>query len=206
MIEEAFYGNWIAVIGSTVFFLVFTLGFLTPIKSRDWRSHGIFTAFIISLFTEMFGIPLTIYFLSSVFGVQVGLSGTDGHMLANLLSRLGVWNLNTGVIIVMIVSTVLIIIGLWLIYQGWKTIHNSKDLVTKGIYANVRHPQYLGIMLITGALLIQWPTLPTLVMWPLLTLMYYRLAKREEGEMEGKYGNRYQKYKHEVPMFLPSPR
>jgi protein-S-isoprenylcysteine O-methyltransferase Ste14 len=206
MVEASHYGNWILVIVNVAFFLFFVLAFLPRMKKRDWRSAGVYSAFIIALFTEMYGIPLTIYAMSSVFGVSVGFSGAEGHLLANLLARLGIWDLNTGAAVMMILSTVIILAGLWLIAWGWQKIHKSKGLVTDSIYAHVRHPQYLGIILITLAFLIQWPTLLTLAMWPILIVMYYRLAKREEREMEVKFANKYRKYKRRVPMFLPSLR
>jgi protein-S-isoprenylcysteine O-methyltransferase Ste14 len=206
MVEVSQYGNWILVIVNVALFLFFVLAFLPHMKRRDWHSAGAYSAFIIALFTEMYGIPLTIYALSSVFGVSVGFSGAEGHMLANLLARLGVWNLYVGVAVVMIISIVIILAGLWLIVGGWQRIHKSKRLVTDGVYARVRHPQYLGIILITLAFLIQWPTLLTLAMWPILIVMYYRLAKREEREMEAKFAEEYRAYKRCVPMFLPSLR
>lgn len=206
MAEVSHYGNWILVIVNVTLFLFFVLAFLPHMKKRDWRSAGVYSAFIIALFTEMYGIPLTIYALSSVFGVSVGLSGAEGHMLANLLAGVGVWDLSVGVAVVMVISTVIILVGLWLIVGGWQRIHKSKGLVTDGVYAHVRHPQYLGIILITLAFLIQWPTLLTLAMWPILIVMYYRLAKREEREMETKFAKKYHKYKRRVPMFLPSLR
>lgn len=200
------YGNWILVAINVALFLFFVLAFLPHMKRRDWRSAGVYSAFIIALFTEMYGIPLTIYALSSVFGVYVGFSNAEGHLLANLLAGLGVWDLNVGVAVVMILSAVIILAGLWLIIGGWQRIHKSKGLVTDGVYARVRHPQYLGIILITLAFLIQWPTLLTLAMWPILVAMYYRLAKREEREMEVKFAKEYYEYRRHVPMFLPSLR
>ncbi|MFN4133246.1 MAG: methyltransferase family protein [Candidatus Hadarchaeales archaeon] len=152
----------------------------------------------------MYGFPLTIYIISSVFGASIGFSAAEGHLLANLLARLGIWDLNTGVLVVMMLSTLIILAGFWLIGIGWQKIHKSEGLVTDGIYAHVRHPQYLGIILITLGFLIQWPTLLTLAMWPILVVMYYQLAKKEELELETRFTKDYQKYKHRVPMFLPS--
>lgn len=200
------YGSWVIAIVNIALFLCFILVFLPNKKKRDWRSAGIYSAFIVALFTEMYGIPLTIYVLSSVFGVPIGYSNAEGHLLANLLARLGVWNLNVGVVVVMGVSTIMILAGLWLVIGGWRKVYKSKGLVTDGIYAHVRHPQYFGIFLITLALLVQWPTLLTLAMWPILLVMYRRLARREERELETKFGEKYLRYKRRVPMFLPSLR
>jgi protein-S-isoprenylcysteine O-methyltransferase Ste14 len=204
MVEISQYNNWISVLINVVFFLFFVLSFLPNIKKRSWRPAGVYGAFIIALFTEMYGIPLTIYMLSAVFGATIGFSEAEGHLLANLLAKLGLWDLNTGVAAVMVLSSLIILLGLWLIIGGWQKIHKSKRLVVDGIYARVRHPQYLGILLITSAFLIQWPTLPTLAMWPILVVMYYRLAKAEEHEMEIEFADEYLEYKRRVPMFLPT--
>jgi protein-S-isoprenylcysteine O-methyltransferase Ste14 len=77
-------------------------------------------------------------------------------------------------------------------------------MVTSGLYRLVRHPQYFGIFLITVGFLIQWPTIITAAMWPVLAVMYYRLARREEREMVTKFGERYSEYKQMVPMFIPN--
>ncbi len=194
------------MIVNVVLFLFFVLAFLPRMKKRDWRAAGVYSAFIIALFTEMYGIPLTIYALSSVFGVPIGFSNAEGHLLANMLARLGVWELNVGVAVVMAISAIMILVGLGLVISGWQNVYKSKGLITGGIYAHVRHPQYLGIFLTTLAFLIQWPTLLALVMWPILIVMYYRLAGREERELEARFGKKYLTYKRRVPMFLPSLR
>jgi protein-S-isoprenylcysteine O-methyltransferase Ste14 len=51
----------------------------------------------------------------------------------------------------------------------------------------MRHPQYTGIFVITLASMIQWPTLPMLILWPFVILMYVRLAKKEERDVLRKY-------------------
>ena len=91
-----------------------------------------------------------------------------------------------------------------LVIAGWRPIYRSKeDLVIQGVYHYVRHPQYLGFLLVTLGWLIHWPTVPTAVMWPILVVMYYKLARREEKEMEERFGGRYLLYKENVPMFIP---
>jgi len=201
------YGNWPAVLLSTVLFTVFFLAFVRPIRKRNWRNLGLYEAFIVSLFTEMFGIPLTIFLLSSYFGLPLTPNPSQGHLLAALLALAGVWDLETGVAVVMIVSVFLLLVAGYLVVAGWRKIYGaSRGLVTDGVYGVVRHPQYLGIIIGTAAFLIQWPTMITVAMWPVLTYAYYRQARREEQEMEERFGERYLQYKGRVPMLIPRLR
>lgn len=109
--------------------------------------------------------------------------------------------------LVMVTSSAVIFLGLFLMSKGWSMIHaSSGELVTGGIYKYVRHPQYLGLIILTVGLLIQWPTIITLAMWPVLVLMYYRLARREEMEALEAFREKYVEYKLRTPMFLPSLR
>ena len=96
-------------------------------------------------------------------------------------------------------------IGILLVIFGWKQIYEAKGnhLVTTGLYAYTRNPQYIGFLLITLGLNIQWLTIITFLLWPALVLLYYRLAKTEEKEIEAKFGDEFRKYKQEVPRFLP---
>jgi protein-S-isoprenylcysteine O-methyltransferase Ste14 len=104
----------------------------------------------------------------------------------------------------MVTSSIIIFFGFYLMSRGWSKIHASKgELVTDGAYRYVRHPQYLGLIILTVGLLIQWPTIVTLAMWPVLIIMYYRLAKREEKEASKVFGEKYEEYKRRTPMFLP---
>ncbi len=196
------YGNWWAVIASVLFFTLFAAGFAYAPKKRDWKTLGIYEAFMVALFTEMFGFPLTIFLLSSILGISMEPTGENGHLIAVALNRLGILELDKGVFVVMAVSSIMILTGLALIVLGWKKIHKATGLVKNGIYRYSRHPQYLGILLITSAFIIMWPTVLTVIMWPILVTMYIRLAKKEEKEMEEKFGEEYLEYKEEVPMLL----
>lgn len=196
------YGNWGVVIASILFFTLFVVGFAYAPKKRDWKTLGIYEAFMVALFTEMFGYPLTIFLLSSILGITIEPTGETGHLIAVALDRLGILQLEKGVFLVMAVSSIMILAGLALIILGWKKIHKAQGLVTDGIYRYSRHPQYLGILLITSGFIIQWPTILTVIMWPVLVIMYIRLAKKEEKEMEEKFGEEFQKYKNETAMLL----
>lgn len=165
---------------------------------------GVFAAFIVALFTEMYGFPLTIYVLLSLFGKNIQavnpFDHVNGHLLGTLFGAPG-WVKLT----ICLAGGVLMFYGLVIMSRGWKQIHAGEgDLITGGIYAKVRHPQYSGLFLITIGMLVQWPTLLTLLIWPILMVTYYRLAKREEGVMLETFGDKYAEYMNRVPAFIPN--
>jgi len=103
-------------------------------------------------------------------------------------------------------SFVLIGTGFWLISAGWAPLHAAQrvhKLATTGIYARVRHPQYIGFILVMLGFLLQWPTLLTLAMFPVLVVMYIRLARHEEKAALAEFGNEYRDYMARVPAFVP---
>ncbi|MBI5827167.1 MAG: isoprenylcysteine carboxylmethyltransferase family protein [Deltaproteobacteria bacterium] len=197
------YGFWSLVIINVILFLFFILSFITPVKRREWRSMGVTTAFIIALFTEMYGFPLTIYILTVVLGSKYPALNPFAHESGHLW----VTFFGGGAImlaLIHVISNGLVLAGFFTMASGWRRIHKSKgELVTDGVYSYVRHPQYSGLFLITIGLLIQWPTLITFLMWPILIMAYYKLSRREEEEMEREFGDKYRKYREAVPMFIP---
>lgn len=200
MDESAYeYGMWPMVLFSVLFFTFFVFTFFVPKKKREWRSLGLFEAFIIALYTEMYGFPLTIYLLSSVFGIKIPFLHFKGHLWASLLGLGDEWAM-----VQMMIGQSMMWAGMILMGIGWWRIHRaSGDLVTEGVYRYIRHPQYLGLVLIIIGMLIHWPTLPTLIMFPILLLAYIRLAKKEDGNMEHQFGEKYLTYKAKTPGFFP---
>lgn len=201
------YGLWGLVILDTAVILIFAASFYHPQSRRDWRAFGAFSAFIVALFTEMYGAPLTVYLLSSIGGNFLGLDLTHngGHLWADLFGWQGDPHLSP----FHLASYVFIIGGFWLIAAAWRVLYTAqrkKELATSGAYAYVRHPQYVGFILIMAGFLLQWPTIPTLLMFPALLYVYRRLAIREEAEIEERFGERWRRYAAATPRFVPYRR
>jgi protein-S-isoprenylcysteine O-methyltransferase Ste14 len=199
------YGNWLGVLLATGLFTLFLLGFARPRRRREWRSAGLYTAFLLSLFTEMFGLPLTIFLIAPLLGLSPSAFGAnESHLWAYLLGRLGLFSLPVGVYLIMVMSIGLIGAGASLVAVGWYQVYRGKgELVTGGIYRALRHPQYLGLILIVVGFNLQWPTLLTLLMAPVLIVMYVRLARWEDLELATFFGERYLEYARRVPAFIP---
>ena len=200
------YGLWPLVIINSAIFIVFAFSFTHPKTSRDWRSFGGFSAFIVALFTEMYGFPLTIYLLSgwltkALPGVDL-LSHNSGHLLEDFFS----WGGDPHFGPFHIVSYILIGYGFIVLMDAWKVLYKAQKehtLATAGPYARVRHPQYAAFILIMLGFLFQWPTILTLLMFPVLVWMYVRLAKQEEKESQAVFGEQWNEYAGRTPRFFP---
>ncbi len=199
------YGLWLLVVVNSLIFIIFAASFFHPRTSRDWRALGGFSAFVIALFTEMYGYPLTVYLLTGPLGglvPGVDLSHDAGHLWADLIG----WKGDPHVSPFHLASYVFIIGGFWLIAAGWRVLFaalKAETLATTGPYARLRHPQYAGFVLIMTGFLLQWPTLATLVMFPILLVVYRHLAIREEREVEARFGESWRRYAARTPRFLP---
>ena len=200
------YGLWPVVVFNVILFSFFVLSFLKPKTTVEWRSMGAFMGFIAALFTEMYGFPLTIYLLSSWMGKSYPVLNPFSHSHGHLwLVLLGLADSKTAMTILHIVTNVMIFYGLYVMQNGWILIHaaKGKHLVTEGVYAHVRHPQYSGLFLVTLGFLVQWPSVLTIAMWPILMWSYYQLAMREEKDVERQFGQAWLDYKKEAPAFIP---
>ncbi len=60
-----------------------------------------------------------------------------------------------------------------------------------------------SLVFIMFGFLLQWPTLVTLVMFPILVFMYAQLARREEQEVHAQFGDEYRRYMGRTPAFFP---
>ena len=200
------YGWWPQVLIHSAIFIAFAFTFTHPRTARDWRSFGAFSAFIVALFTEMYGFPLTIYLLSGWLsqrypGVSL-FSHESGHLWHTLLG----WKGDPHMDPLHLLSNVLLVGGFVLLASAWRVLYKAQRggrAATTGPYAWTRHPQYAAFILIMVAFLLQWPTLPTLVMFPILVFMYLRLARREERETRSAFGEAYARYAERTPPFLP---
>jgi protein-S-isoprenylcysteine O-methyltransferase Ste14 len=200
------YGLWSLVFINTAVFLIFAFSFARPQTARDWRSFGAFSAFLVALFAEMYGFPLTMYLLAGWLGSrypQLDLFSHDaGHLWHTLLG----WQGNPHFDPLHLLSNLFIVGGFIVLSSAWRVLYAAQRvhaLATTGLYAYLRHPQYVGFVLIMLGFLLQWPTLLTLLMFPILVTMYVRLARREEQEALEKFGDAYARYAAVTPAFFP---
>jgi len=206
MSEEPGYGLWSLVIVNSVIFILFAYTFFKPRTGRDWRSFGAFSAFLVALFTEMYGFPLTIYLLSGWLQSHYPSVDWFSHDAGHLLEMLFGLKTNPHAGPFHILSYIFIGGGFILISVGWKALYDAQQqhrLATSGIYSYVRHPQYDGFIAVMFGFLLQWPTLLTLAMFPVLVFMYTRLARTEEREALAEFGDAYKVYMARVPRFIP---
>ncbi len=199
------YGLWYLVIVNSAVFILFAFSFVKPKSGTDWRSLGAFSAFVLALFTEMYGFPLTVYLLSGWLGSKfpgLDLSHDAGHLWYSLLGFEGDAHLNP----IHLLANVSIFLGFWLIWAAWDVLHaaqKSGTLATTGPYARLRHPQYVGFVVIMLGFLLMWPTLPTLLMFPILVWIYTRLARREEALVREEFGIVWEEWASRTPAFFP---
>lgn len=205
--DQPGYGLWMLVILNSAIFLMFAFSFFKPQTGRDWRSFGAFAAFVVALFVEMYGFPLTIYLMSGWLQTKYPnldlMSHNSGHLWSTLLGEKG--DPHFGVL--HIASYVFLGLGFYLLSAAWNVLYHAQRanrLATSGPYARIRHPQYVAFVMILLGFLLQWPTLLTLAMFPILVAMYGRLAVTEEREMRTRFGAEFDAYAARTPRFVPA--
>lgn len=204
--SEAAYGLWSLVLLNSAIFIMFAFSFFKPETARDWRTFSAFSAFIVALFVEMYGFPLTIYLLSGWLQTRYPnldiLSHNAGHLWATLFGEKGDPHFGA----LHLASYVFLGYGFYLLSSAWNVLYHAQRrqaLACTGPYATIRHPQYLAFVLILLGFLLQWPTLLTLAMFPILLMMYGRLAVTEEKEMQAQFGEEFDRYAARTPRFFP---
>jgi protein-S-isoprenylcysteine O-methyltransferase Ste14 len=204
--EMSGYGLWMFAIINSAIFIIFAFSFTHPHTKRDWRSFGAFSAFIVALFYRNVGFPLAIYLLSGWPTTKYPGINWYGHESGHLWHALLGLKGDPHFDIFHILSNVLIFGGFVLLASTWRVLYKAQkrhQLATTGAYAYIRHPQYAAFILIMLGFLLQWPTLITLVMFPVLVSMYVALARREEREVVSEFGETYARYAAVTPRFLP---
>lgn len=174
--------------------------YLAPDNWKEWTRAGVLQAFIIAFYAEMYGFPLTIYFLARFFGLDLAWS-KGGNLWAQLFGT------PMAHMVAMVLGYLIVFSGATLVAEGWRRIHGARregKLMTDGVYARMRHPQYTGLFLIVfGEGVVHWPTIVSVAAFPIIVLAYTLLARKEERQMLAKFGDEYREYQRLVPMFIP---
>lgn len=201
------YGLWLLAAVNAAVFILFAFSFTKPQSQRDWRSFGAYSAFILALFAEMYGFPLTIYVLSGWLQTRHPQLDLLSHDTGHLWSTMFGWQGDPHFSPAHILSNVLIAVGFIVIVASWPVLHAAQQagrLAVDGPYRWIRHPQYAGFIFILTGFLLQWPTLLTFAMYPPLVVMYVVLARREEREARTTFGTIYDNYATVVPAWIPA--
>jgi len=203
------YGLWTIAAINAAFFILFAFTFFKPLSARDWRSFGMFSAFIIALFAEMYGFPLTIYLFSGWLTQHYPQVDWLSHDAGHLPEMTFGWRGNPHFGLFHMLSYAFILGGFYLLSRSWPPLYAAQregKIASTGPYSRIRHPQYVAFVLIMFGFLLQWPTVLTLAMFPILVLAYAGLARREEQDSIRRFGDAYRQYMITTPRFIPRRR
>lgn len=193
-------GAWGVALVVIVLVSWFFYRYFAPKSWREWAGAGAVQAFIIALYAEMYGFPLTVYLLVRFFGLDTGFTS------ASLWSTFVGFG-ETGMLVSMLLGYAIALVGVGMFIQGWRQVYRARKedrLVTEGLYALMRHPQYTGLFIaLFGEGVVHWPTLFSVGLFPVIVLLYVWLARREERHMIARFGQAYRTYRRQVPMFIP---
>ena len=142
------YGLWTLVVFNSAIFIMFAFSFFKPQTPRDWRTFGAFAAFIVALFVEMYGFPLTIYLMSGWLQTKFPkldlLSHDAGHLWSTLLGEKGAPHFG----VLHIASYVFMGFGFYLLSSAWNVLYRAqrqKKLAEAGPYARISQTVRLGL-------------------------------------------------------------
>ncbi|MBR0598669.1 methyltransferase family protein [Sinanaerobacter chloroacetimidivorans] len=184
---------FIIIYGVVLFFIPFY-------KKMDKKPAGVYIAFIIAFAVEMHGIPFSMYVISWLIGRNLPEGILWGH---TLFHTIGYWGMYINITCA-VIAFILILNGWYHIHKNYWSKETGKGVVVKtGIYRYVRHPQYTGLLLLSFGMMAEWATLPLLILFPVMVVLYVRLAKREEADMLMEFGKEYREYKQRTKMFIP---
>jgi protein-S-isoprenylcysteine O-methyltransferase Ste14 len=201
------YALWSLVVINSAIFIFLAFSFWQPKTKRDWRAFSGFSAFIIALFTEMYGFPLTIYLLSGWLQKRFPKTNILSHDFGHLWTDLLGWKVDPHFNPIHIGSELLIFGGILLLWSSWQVLlaaQKAGEVAATGPYGYVRHPQYVAFIVVMLGFLLQWPTIITGVMFPILTVLYVRLAISEERDSVERFGVNYLRYAEHTPRLIPT--
>lgn len=201
------YFNWPLVIAYIFLVGIFLFGLLRPRQKSEWRSAGVAQAWVIALYAEMYGLPLTAYLAMSWLGRSKAEAEHhfNGHLWPVLFGFQGD-QLVTAQFWFTLIGQLMILLGCLIALVGWRQLYRAAkagEMATSGLYRWIRHPQYTGFFLFLLGSMINWPTLITMLTLPLLCYVYWRLALAEEQDAIQQFGDRYLDYMKSTGRFLP---
>ncbi len=198
----SYYGLW----GTAALWVLVTGAFLlllTPVEPHGRKPAGLFFVFGLAHALEKYGMPFSLYLVQFLTGQVLPVGIFWGHTLSGIVGMNGHY-----------LYLVMLFVGGGLLVAGWARLYDSacrppeaeRMLVRGGVYRYLRHPQYTGLMAISLGSLLDWATIPLLLLWPLVVRQYVRLAAREEQRLAAEFGTVWTEYAGRTGRFFPRLR